>query len=325
MPRLLATATLVALLASAAGTLPGRAQDGFPARPVRIVMPLPTGSALDVVARLVGEQLSSRWGQQVVVENRPGASGLLAAQAVAAAAPDGYTLLGGAAFIFTILPAQTDKPPIDLTRSFVPIAWMGGGPMYIAVPPRLGVNSLPELIALARSKPREIMVGTNGTGTLPHFAALALERKGDVPITVVPYATGGTLEAIRDILGGRVHATIETMSGLRGAVQAGDLKLIAVMSSERNPQFPDVPTVAETLPGLTAVGWMILSAPAGTPEPIVLRLNEAVRHALATPLVRQRFDEIGVEAKAMSPAESRAFIESEQRLWWPIVKDAAPK
>ena len=319
---LLAAATLVTFLAAG---LPAAADEKFPARPVKIVMPVPAGSALDVLARLVGDQLSHHWAQQAIIENCPGGSGLIAAQAVAAAPADGHTLLGGVASIFTILPAEKAGPSIDVNRDFVPIGLIGGGGMYIAVSPKLGVASLREFIALARSRPQEIVVGTNGVGTLPYFAARALAKMGDIPVTVVPYASGGTTAAIGDILGGRVHATIEGMSGLRGAVELGDLKLIAVMTPDRVPRFPDLATVAETVPGLTAIGWLSLAAPAATPAPIVERLGADLRHALEAPSVRQRLDELGLRGKSMTPAETRAFIADEQKLWWPIVRETGAR
>jgi tripartite-type tricarboxylate transporter receptor subunit TctC len=261
----------------------------------------------------------------VFVENRPGAGGALAAQAVANAPPDGYTLLVGAGTIFTILPAQQNKLTIDVNRDLAPIGLMGGGVMYLAVPPTLGVSSLPEFIALAKSRPQEIVVGTNGVGSLPHFAALALAKMANVPITVVPYATGGTMAAISDIMGGRVHATIESMSALRGAVQAGDLKLIAVMSPERAGIFPDLPTAAEAVPGLSAVGFISLAAPAGTPEHIVRYLSEGLRHALQTPIVKERLDEFDMQRPILTPAETKVYIENEEKLWWPLVKELESK
>lgn len=309
------------LVAGLIGTGPSAAQDAFPSKPIKIVLPLPAGSSLDIVARLIGEQLTARWKQPVIIENKPGANGLLAAQAVASAAPDGYTLLGGAAFIYTILPALKSGTPIDVNKAFVPIAWMGGGPMYIAVSPKLGVNTFAEFAALAKSKPESLLVGTNGAGTLPHFAAVALAKKANLPITVVPYATGGTMDAIKDILGGRVHATVETMSGLLGTVRSGDLKPIAVMALQRSAHLPYLPTVAETVPGFSAVGWMVLSAPAGTPDAVLRRLNKGVQQALETPLVKKRYEEIGIETKPMSIREAKTFVASEQALWWPIVKD----
>jgi tripartite-type tricarboxylate transporter receptor subunit TctC len=197
---------------------------------------------------------------------------------------------------------------------------LGSAPMYLAVPPKLGVSSFAEFVALAKSKPGEIVVGTNGAGTLPNFAGLALVKIGNIPVTIVPYNQGGTPAAIADIMGGRVHATIEAVFGLRGALQSGDLKLIGVMSPKPDPDFPEVPMVATTVPGFSAVGFMSLAAPAGTPGSVVRHLNEGLRHALETPSVRQRLEDLGMRATAMTPAETTAFIENEEKLWWPIVK-----
>jgi tripartite-type tricarboxylate transporter receptor subunit TctC len=323
---LAATAFAAMLATIPVGVAPATAQESFPTRPVKIVMPVPAGSALDVVTRLVGEQLTGRWGQQVVVENRPGAGGLMAAQTVAAALPDGYTLLGGAAAIFTILPAQKARLPFDVNRDFVQVGMiLGGAPLYLAVSPKLGVSSFAEFVALAKSKPGEIVIGTNGAGTLPHFAGLALAKMGNIPLTIVPYNQGGTLAAITDIMGGRVHATIEAVFGLRGALQSGDLKLIGVMSPERDPDFPDVPVVATTVPGFSAVGFMSLAAPAGTPQSIVRRLNEGLGQALETPSVKHRLEDLGMRVTTKTPAETAAFIENEEKIWWPIVKEHEQK
>lgn len=328
MPRtkLIAVALAAAITHGAMATESAQAQvPAFPSKPVRIVLPIPAGSALDVVVRVMGEQLGTKLGQQVVVENRPGGGGIIAAQAVAAADPDGHTLLGAAASIYTILPAQKEKQPIDVNRDLTPVGMIGGGPMYLAVPPKLGVSTLAEFASLAKTQPQKLVVGTNGAGTLPHFAALALAKNAQLPITILPYATGGTTEAIKDIMGGRVHATIEAVFGLRGAVQAGDLKLIAVMSPQRVALFPNVPTVSETVPGFSAVGWVALAAPSMTPLSFVHRINFDLAHALGTDVVKQRFQDLGLQASILSPAETKAFIEAEQKLWWPIVKDASAK
>jgi tripartite-type tricarboxylate transporter receptor subunit TctC len=202
---------------------------------------------------------------------------------------------------------------------------VGSGLMYIAVPPSLGVTSFPEFVALANSRPGKIMVGTNGAGTLPHFAALALMRKANIPITVVPYNQGGTQAAITDIMGGRVHATIEAIFGLLGPLQAGDLKLIGVMSPERDPDHPDLPTVAETVPGLSAVGFMSLAAPAGTPPDVVQRVSEGLTQVLGTATVKQRFAELGIPAKIMTPEQTKRFVENEEKLWWPMVRELEGK
>lgn len=321
----LAATALTAVLAAIA-VAPAAANDAFPTKPVRIIMPIPVGTALDVITRLVGEQLAVRWGQQVIVENRPGAGGALAAQAVAGAQPDGYTLLGGASSIWTILPAQKEKLPFDVNRAFVQIGMINGDtPMYLAVSPKLGVSTFAEFAALARSRPGQITIGTNGAGTLPHFAGLALAKMANIPVTIIPYAQGGTVAAVADIMGGRVHATIEAFSGLRGQLQSGDLKLIGVMSPDRDPDFPDVSVVAATVPGYSAVGFMSVAAPAGTPASIVRRINQDLRDALETPSVKQRLKEFGVRAKIVTPAEATAYVEREQKLWWPLVKELDSK
>jgi len=318
MRRFLLSAILVA---APIGAMPASAQDNFPTKPIKIVLPVPAGSALDIATRAIGDQLSSRWGQQVLIEARPGAGGLIAGQTVANAAPDGYTLVGGPASLFTILPAQKERLPIDVNRDFTQIGMIvGSGVMFIAVSPKLGVATFSEFVALAKSKPGQIAFGTNGAGTLPHFAGLVLEKKGNVPITVVPYNQGGTMAAVADIMGGRVHGTIEGVFGLRGPLQSGDLKLIGQMAQQREPEFPDVPAVSE-IPGLSAVGFMSLAAPANTPEHIIRRLSEGLSQALDSQSVKQRFAEIGVPIRNLTPAQTKAFIENEQRIWWPLVKE----
>jgi len=323
VPRFLFAAIVVAAVI---GATPASTQDNFPTKPIKIVLPVPAGSALDIATRAIGEQLASSWGQQVLIEARPGAGGLIAGQAVANAPPDGYTLVGGPASLFTILPAQKDKLPIDVNRYFIQIGMIvGSAVLFIAVSPKLGVSTFPEFVALAKSKPGQIAVGTNGAGTLPHFAGLVLERKGNVPIMVVPYNQGGTMAAVADIMGGRVHGTIEGVFGLRGPLQSGDLKLIGQMASEREPEFPDVPTVAETIPGISAIGFMTLAAPTGTPEPIIRRLADGLRQALDSPGVKQRYDDLGVPIRNMTPAQTKAFVENEQKIWWPLVKEFSPQ
>ena len=319
----LACATVATmLLATSVISTTATAQGAYPTRPIKIVLPIPPGTALDVITRVIAEHMTGSLGQQILVETRPGAGGLLAAQAVATAPADGYTILGGAASIFTILPAQKDKLPIDVSRDFTQIGMIvGRGVMFIAVPPKLGVKSFAEFVSLTKLRPGEIAIGTNGAGTLPHYAGLLLQRKGGLPFTLVPYNKGGTPAVVADIMGGRVHATIEATFGMQGQLQSGDLKLIGAMSAERDPDFPGVPTVAETLPGLTAVGFMSLAAPAKTPEAIVRRLNESLNQALAAPAVKQRFAELGVPISIISPAEAAAFVEQQRAIWLPLVKE----
>ena len=178
-------------------------------------------------------------------------------------------------------PCWRTRSEFDVNKDFAHIGMIVvSAVLFVAASPKLGISTFPEFVALAKSKPGQIAVGTNGAGTLPHFAGLVLEKKGNVPITVVPYNQGGTMAAVSDIMGGRVHATIEGVFGLRGPLQSGDLKLIGQMALTPEPEFPNVPTVAETIPGISAIGFMNLAAPAATPEPILRRLAEGLREAL---------------------------------------------
>ena len=304
---------------------PELAKDKYPSRPVKIIVSLPAGSGPDIRARIIAEHLTATWGRQVVVENRPGGGGLIGVQAVLSTATDGHTLLFAPASTFTVLPAQKDKLPVDVNRDLIPIGLVGIEGIMIAVSPKLGVNTLGELIALAKREPYKIIIGTNPAGTLPHLAARLLVELSKAPMTVLPYATGGTNEAIRDILGGRVHVVVDGRPGLKGTLDSGDLRALAIMSSVRLPTFPDLPAAAETVPGLTATGWFTLVAPKGTPEPIVRRLAHDLGGALDAPGVRARLEQIGSPFQPIFGAELVGFIEAEQKLWWPIVKEGAPK
>ena len=305
---------------------PVTAQGDFPTRPIKIVLPVPAGSALDIATRAISEQLSNRWGQQVVVETRPGGGGLIAAQVVASASPDGYTLLGGTTGLFNILPAQKNNLQIDVNRAFVQIGMITGGSVFlIAVSPKLGISAFPEFVELARQKPGQIAVGTNGAGTLPHLVGLALQKKGDIPINIVPYNQGGTMAAVADILGGRIHGVIEGVAGLRGQLQSGDLKPIGQMGPERSLDFPEVPAVAETIPGFSATGFLTLSGPVGISDSVILRLSDGLRGALESAAVKQRYADLGSSIRIMTPTQTKAFVENEQKIWWPLVRELSPQ
>jgi tripartite-type tricarboxylate transporter receptor subunit TctC len=319
-----AVGVLASMLAAAPIGPPfAAAQDKYPSRPVKIVVPLPAGTSPDVRTRIVAEQLTKTWGQQVVVENRPGGGGVTGVQAVLSAPADGYTLLAATATIYTILPVRANRPEIDVNRDLVPIGLIDHEGMLVAVSPKLGVKTLADLIALAKREPHKIVIGTNAAGTLPHLAAQLLIERSKTPMTVLPYATGGTSAAIADLMGGRVHAVIVTSDSSKGVLDSGDLKAVAVMTRERSANLPDLPTVAETVPGLTAVGWTAIVAPKGTPEGIVRQLGEDLRKALEAPNIRTTLDQIGRSFRPMFSAELARFIEAEQKLWWPIVKAAA--
>jgi tripartite-type tricarboxylate transporter receptor subunit TctC len=317
---LVAAGVAVACFAAAAAT----AQEPYPGRTVRIVVSAPTASSPDIRARILADELSKGWRQPVVVENRPGGGGIISAQVVASAPADGYTLLAASASIFTILPVQLEKPPVDVNRDLLPVALIGSEGMLFAVAPKLGVNSLSEFVALAKQRPYELLIGTNPAGSLPHLAARLLVKLTDAPVTVVP-SSGGTNDAIKEIIAGRGHAVIDSQPSLRGAIEAGELKVLATMLPQRLSTRPDIPAAVESIPGLTAIGWQAIAVRSGTPSPIVAALTDAIRSAMAKPGTRVRLDQIGSPFEPLFGNDVVRFVQREEQLWWPIVKEAAPK
>jgi tripartite-type tricarboxylate transporter receptor subunit TctC len=299
---------------------PTMAQDKYPSRPVKIILSLPAGSSPDVRTRIIAQELGRIWGHQVVVENRPGGGGIIGVQAALNAPADGYTLLAAPGSVFTILPAQNDKLPFDVGRDLAPIGLLSIEGAMVAVSPKLGISTLGELIALANNDPQKIVIGTTSAGSFPHFAAKFLVERSKAPFTVVPYSSGGSVEAIRDVLGGRVHAVVEPRPGLVGQIDAGELKALAIMSSERLAVMPDLPTAQETVPGLTAVGWLGLVAPRGASDAIVRQVSDDLRKVLESSEVQKKLQQIGSPFRAIYDAEFARFIDSERRLWLPMIR-----
>jgi len=295
----------------------------YPSKPVKIITQAAPGSGPDVIGRLVAKRLSSQLGQQVLIVNHPGAGGLIAAQAAAAVEPDGYTLYLASGSALMVLPQTHAKLPFNFERDFEPIGIVGKTPMLITVSPKLGVSSLPELIALAKKRPGEILYAGNTPGTVPSLTGEMLKQRAGIDLTFVPYP--GAAAALKDLMGGRISMVIESPAGLSGAIQSGAVKLIAVATEHRIPQFPDVPTVAETLPGFQATGWFALMARAGTPEAIVDRMSHELRRALEDAEVRGKFDKFGTDATPMTPTALRAFIARERKSWTPVIQHTGLK
>jgi tripartite-type tricarboxylate transporter receptor subunit TctC len=319
IPKITAVASIVAFSINYS---PALAQESYPSRPVRIIVSLPPGSSPDIRTRVVANQLTAIWGRQAVVENRPGAGGALGAQAVLSAPADGYTLLATVASVFTILPAQRDKLSFEPNRDFVPLAITSSEGLVIAVSPKLGVNNLAEFIALARARPDKLAIGTNPAGSLPHLAARLLVNLTKAPLTIVPFSSGGTNEAVREIMGGRVHAVIESRPALKAHLDSGDLRALAIMTRERVSVVPDLPTAAETVPGLAAIGWTGLFAPRGTPTAIARQLSANIRQATEAPEAKAKLAQTGTPYPPLFAEDFARFIEVEQKLWWPVVKEA---
>jgi tripartite-type tricarboxylate transporter receptor subunit TctC len=298
----------------------GTAQDAhYPTRPVKLIVPLPAGSGPDIRHRLIGEHLSQRWGQKIVVENRPGGGGVLGTKAALNNEADGYTLLVGLASVYTILPVQNDKLSFNVNTDLIPIGLTSNEGMVIAASSMLGVESLPELIELAKKRP-QLIIGTNPAGSLPHLTAKLFVDVSGAPMGAVPYSRGGTNEALRDLLGGRVHAVIDGLPALKGALQSGELKALAIMSREPSPALPNIPMASRFIPGLTAMGWQALTVARGTSEPIVRQLSSDLQAVLNNPELNKRLLETGSPFQPLFGAELSTFIQEEEQLWWPLVK-----
>jgi tripartite-type tricarboxylate transporter receptor subunit TctC len=320
--RLIVSFVAAFLFAIPLGTRSVAAEDVYPSRPVRIVLSLPAGSAPDIRVRIIANQLTSMWGRQVVVENRAGAGGALSVQAVLSSPADGYTLLSTVSSVFTVLPAQRDHLPFDVNRDLIPIALTSSEGMVLAASSKLGISNLAELVARAKEQPNKLIIGTNPAGSLPHLAGRLFTKLTGAPMAVVPYSRGGTNEAIREILGGRIHAVVEARLGLQAQIDSGDLKALAIMTTERTPSAPDLPTAVETVPGLVAIGFTGIFAPKGTPDTIVQRLAASLREVLENPEIKLQLEKTGSPFRPIFTGDFAHFIEGEQKLWWPIVKEA---
>jgi tripartite-type tricarboxylate transporter receptor subunit TctC len=241
-----ATAFAAMLFVSALAGTSANAED-FPARPVRIIVQAPAGSSPDVIARILADRLTNLWGQQVIVLNRPGGNGTIAARAAVTAAPDGYTIFMPAASIFISMPDLYPDRSFDVSRDLAPVGFVGEQPMTIAVSPSLGVNSLQELIALSQKQPGKINLASYPVGQLPSLTGELFRTRSGADITSVPYQ--GPAEAVSDLLSGRIQVIVDALTGVSGLVADRKLKILAFASEKRLPDFPDVPTVAEALPG----------------------------------------------------------------------------
>jgi tripartite-type tricarboxylate transporter receptor subunit TctC len=316
--RVLATIIVLACMLGLSSAAP--AQE-FPTGPVKIIVGVGPGASPDVIARVIADRLARRWGQQVLVLNQPGAGGALAIRAAGNAPPDGHTLYFSVASNYVALPEMQAALPFDVGRDFVPVGYVGEHPMVIAATPALGVATLPALIALAKQRPGELNIAAGNAGSVLHLTAEWLRGAAGIDVALVSYP--GAPQAMTDLLGGRVHAIVDAASGLASAIGGGTIKALAVASERRLPDRPELPTVAETLPGFMAMGWFALMAPPKTPEPIARKASGDLRAVLDEPELKQRFGELGTYLRPMSPDELRDFIADQQRIWKPVIEAAA--
>jgi tripartite-type tricarboxylate transporter receptor subunit TctC len=302
----------------AALTVAGAAAQGYPAKPVKIVVPYPPGGPTDIVARVVAQKLSEQTGQQFVVDNRGGGGGNIGAEAVARSSADGYTLLV-ATTAHAINRTLFKNLTYDLRKDFVPISQLTAGPLVIVANPSLPAKNVRELIAVARAKPGDLAFASSGNGQSTHLAAELFNTMAGTKMTHVPYK--GSAPALTDTMGGQVSLFFDTMLSAMPHVRSGKLKALAVTSATRSPAAPDIPTVAESgLPGYEAIAWNGLLAPAGTPKEVVARLSVEVRKTLELPEIRERFAAQGFAAAWSSPEQYAAFLDNEVEKWAKVVK-----
>jgi tripartite-type tricarboxylate transporter receptor subunit TctC len=302
----------------AALALPVAAQN-YPAKPIKIVVPFPAGGTSDVLARLIGQKMTENWGQPVVIENKPGSSGNLGADAVAKSAADGYTLVLMDVGNLTIAPALY-KLPFNVEKDFAPVAMVGYSPHLLVVSNHIPANTTAELIAYAKAQKGKVNYAVaSGMGSATHLAGAVFAQRSGIDWGYVPYKGGA--QAMTDLIGGQVDVTFNGMVATYPHVKGGKIKLIALSSAKRHPDLPSTATVGETLPGFLTGSWQGLLAPAATPKAVVDKLHAEVQRIMALPDVKERLNTLGAEANRMTPAEFAAWFKSEIPAMAKIVKD----
>ncbi len=315
------------LLAVLAGLLPAcggaLGQDAFPARAVHLLVPFPAGGAVDIVARTLGDELARRWGQSVIIENRPGAGGTIAAAAAAKAPPDGYTLIlvaSGHAIVSHLYPKLTYDP----LRDFTPISLVGSSPNMLLVRTDSALATIADVLALARQKPGQLSYGHAGNGTSPHLAGELLKYMTKIDIAPVPYKGGAP--ALNDLLGGHIPLSFNNIPESIAQIRAGAVRALGVTTAVRSPVLPDVPTIAESgLPGYDTGVWWGFLAPAGLPPDIQAKLAKDCAEAVQAPAVRERLLALGATPIGSPPQEFENLIRGDHEKWGPVIKAAGIK
>lgn len=312
--RIAAALALLGVLA-----LPARAGE-YPDHAIKMVVPFAAGGGTDVIARIIAQNLNAKWGQPVVVENQPGASGAIGTRAVMTAAPDGYTLLmASTGALMAVSAAAGNDGPFDVNRHLTPIA-IGAAPPYLLVAsPTLPVKSTAELIKYAKDKPEGLTFGSSGVGAASHLSGLLFAGDTGIKMLHVPYK--GTGPAVTDLLGSRIDIMFAPGPVVAQFVQSGQLKALGVTDTRRSKFYPDVPTVADAVPGYESVGWFGLLAPPNTPPDIVKKLNEVIVAAMQTQEFRDHLATLGAEPKPQTPEEFARYINADVAKWSKLVKD----
>ena len=309
-------------LAAMLAALPGAGAQDYPSRPVKIIVPFPAGGTADVMPRVIGEWLSRKWGQPVVVENRTGAAGNIGAEAVAKAEPDGYTLLSAPPPPLVINQNLYPKMGFDPTE-FVPIVIMGRVPNALVINAKLPFNSVAELIAYAKANPGKLTSATQGNGTTSHLTSELFQLMADVKFQHVPYR--GSAPALTDLVAGSVDLMFDNLGVSLPLVKSGQLKLLGVATPKRMASLPDVPTIAETLPGFESAAWFAIVAPPKTPQAVVDKINADVNEALRQGDIVQRLAQLSAEPIGGTPQATAAYMREEIERWHKVIKAANVK
>lgn len=310
---------LATLVATPALAQPRTDPQQYPSRPIRIILPNTAGSAMDVVTRMMSQRFAESWGHQVVVDNRPGASGIIGLELAAKAPADGYTLVFSSSAGLVIQPLLT-KVPYDTHRDFTPISLVVVSPQMLVASPSVPATTVDELVSLARAKPRQLHCASPGTGTSNHLGCEMLKVMGSIDVVHVPYK--GTSPAITDVMGGQVQFMFNSMPAVWPLAKAGKLRAIAHGGTKRSPAAPNVPTLAETLPGFQCQTWYALLAPRGIPSAVLTKVNAEAVKMLNDPAFAKRLSDQGQDPQASSPAELTAYMRAETERFSRVVKAA---
>jgi tripartite-type tricarboxylate transporter receptor subunit TctC len=307
------------LIAAVAWSVPAAAQDAWPAKPVRFIVPFAPGGSTDVIARMVGQKLSERWGQPVVIENRAGAGGNIGADVVAKSPGDGYTLLFASGSI-AINPHIYKRMPFDTYKDLVPITNVASGPMLVVVPDRSPIKNIKELVAAAKAKPGSINFGSAGVGSQVHMAGESFANAAHVELTHVPYK--GESVAYVDLIAGHIQMMVGNFAAASALLGPGRLRALAVTAKTRAPQLPEVPTAAESgLPGFENIGWFGLFAPAATPKDVLSKIQHDTAAVLGETDIKARLYVQGMQPVGNSSAEFAAALKDEDKRWAKVVKE----
>ena len=302
----------------------GVCAQSFPTKPIKIIVPYPPGGTSDILARAVGQKLSEAWGQPVLVENKPGATGNIGADFVAKSPPDGYTWLLADIGSLAIAPSVVTTLPFDPVKDFAPVAMVAYSPHLLVVHPSVTAKNAKELVALARAKPDSLNFAVSGIGGANHLAGIDFAQRAGIKWTYIPYKGGS--QALTDMVGGQAQVMFNGMLATYPFVKDGKLKALAISSAQRFAAAPDIPTVAESgMPGFETGSWQGIVVAAGTPPAIVTRIHGTVMAILATPEMKERLDKAGAEVRAQSPEQFGAFIRSERDRWAKVVKESGAR